>query len=464
MTSLEALDRFARFGSDLCRGNLCAAIDPAHECRDLNLAIAALTESRPRTVAAADGVSLQTARARWRESRPSITGLHQREIRILCWDPDTALDPQFIQAVAGHPAFRRKRVWIEGLAIAYFGAWRTMPAPDLIENVLRAATAPPGSQRGWLGRCGSQAADVFSATADMFFARNALDRGISVVEELKNWGLEDNTQFRQTVVEAAIGEWLRCYLEPLEGLAQGPGIRELKTLLDGLLPMASVTSPKYYDAVGRLILSTGLSAGPLHELLKTWILNSGRLGDPRHRANLPKWNKVATEAVSRFKSWLAKGDLLFFFEFVIPDRQDPHGRKPFWLQYIDQVEDSMVLLCARDRDRLPAGSDQFRFGTVTDAGDVSAFLMRFRTMRGEVIVVEFSRPGNSIYIYQAVYFERHVGDMRTGKFAISGEHGLKHLHRATGQQERGQQGRFAHHAGWQSDVRAFLAGLGIRPR
>jgi hypothetical protein len=332
--------------------------------------------------------------------------------------------------------------------------------PDRLEQVLRTASRQPCAGKGWLSLCGTHGPEIFSAHANAFLARNAFDRKTPVDAELARWSLDGHSQLREATVDAAIEEWLRRYLVPLESMADARAITELKILFEELLPIAGASSAQFHDAVGKVVLSKrATAAGAVQDALQTWVVKSGRLGDPRHPRNLPKWNLVNPEAVRRFKSWLAKGDLLFFFEFVIPDGQDPHGRKPFWLQYIGQVEDSRVMLCAKDRERLERTSrEQFSFGKVTDSFEVSAFLMRFRAKYGEIIVVEFSKSGNRVYIHAAGQFEQHLGSLRSAEFRVGSERGLKHVTNLA---------RFTHHppGQWQRDVRAYLAGEhGIRPQ
>jgi hypothetical protein len=461
MNLLAALDRLGRLGSDLGRGVLIAPVDATRECAELYQTVAALQESQPRSAQPrVDAVTLENARRRWNDGQPNIAGLSYREIRILCWDLDTALNPAFVRAVETHEAFRRKRIWIEGLAAAYFARWRIMHDPERLEHVLRVASRQPCAGKGWLALCGAHATDIFSAQAPAFLARNAFDRKTPIDMELARWNLDGHSQLREATVDAAIEEWVGRYIVPLERMADSRAVAELKILFEELLPIAGPSSAQFHEAVGKVILcKRAETAGAVQDAIQTWVLRSGRLGDPRHPTNLRKWNLMHPEATRRFKSWLAKGDLLFFFEFVIPDGQDPHGRKPFWLQYISQVEDSRVVLCAKDRDRLKRTTrEQFSYGNITDSFEVSAFLMRFRAKHGDIIVVEFSKSGNRVYIHAAVPFEQHLGSLRSVEFRVGSERGLKHTSHLA---------RFTHHppGSWQREVRAYLASdHGIRPQ
>jgi hypothetical protein len=453
MNLISAIARLGQLGSDLGSGALIAPVDAKLECAELYRTIAALQEAVPTGAQqAVDALTLENARRRWNKCRPDINALSSREIRILTWDLDTALNPEFVGALERHEAFHRKRIWIEGLAAAYFARWRMMRDPERLEQVLRVASRRPCVGKGWLALCGNHAADIFSAKAPAFIARGALDRKAPIDSELARWSLQGHSQLREATVEAAIEEWLRRHFTSHQRMSDVRATRELAILFEELLPMAGASSQQFHEAVGKVILwDRARDVGAVQEGIQGWVLKSDRLGDPRHPTNLRKWNLVDSEALRRFKSWLAKGDLLFFFEFVIPDGQDPHGRKPFWLRYISQVEDSRVLLCAKDRDRLTRTThEQFSYGSITDSFEVSAFLMRFRTKHGDIVVVEFSKSGNRVYIHEATQFAKHLGSLRALEFRVGSEKGLKHASRLA---------RFTHHppGAWQREVRAYLA-------
>lgn len=461
MNVIGGLERLLQFGRDLGRGVLVTPVDASVECANLYQTVAALQESAPIHSPLVDSLTLEKARRHWRECRPDISRLHNREIRILCWDPTTAMTTDFVKAIGVHPLFFRKRVWIEGMASCYFDSWRTMERPELLEAVLGAAARQPAAGKSWLAMCGSHSSDIFSSQAHVFLARSALDRRQPIEYELGRWNLAGrSSRLREATFEAAIEEWLRRYSLLFEGNSDWltEASLELDVLLKEILPFAAPNSRQYYHVISHLILSKSAARdGVIQKQLQAWILTNSLLGDPRHPSNLSKWNLVTPDAMRLFKSWLAKGDLLFFFEAVIPDREDPHGRKPFWLQYINQVEDSSVALCAKDRERLErADTEKFSYARVADSFDVSAFLMRFRTREGDIIVIEFSKTGNAIYIHHAPTFEKHIGSLRSAQFRVGSSRGLRHETKITKLDHRGQ---------WQREVRAYLASEhGIRPR
>jgi hypothetical protein len=144
-------------------------------------------------------------------------------------------------------------------------------------------------------------------------------------------------------------------------------------------------------------------------------------------------------------------------------RDDPHGRKDFWLQYIEQVEDFNVALCDDDARRLRSSTranERLSYWPVAGASDVSAFLMRFRGAQG-LVFVEFSKSGNALYVHNAETFEQRVGGLRpyidnrtVVPRAFHLQNDLKHRTRLDKQ---------PHHVStWRAKVTERLQRLGVR--
>jgi hypothetical protein len=160
---------------------------------------------------------------------------------------------------------------------------------------------------------------------------------------------------------------------------------------------------------------------------------------------------VAQLASQKVRSWLAQRDIVFFFDFVLPDRRDEHRRKDFWLQYVDKVQESQVALCPEDRFRLKAEvKEQMAYTNIRD-NKVSAFLMRF-SGHPDIVAVEFSQSGNAVYFYDANVFRTAVGSFQQLSFRVTE---LKHHSHID---------KFTHYPPgvWQQRVRSFLASRGIR--
>jgi len=68
-------------------------------------------------------------------------------------------------------------------------------------------------------------------------------------------------------------------------------------------------------------------------MLRNFIVDDQRLLDPRLPANGPNWAGISDSARDIVIQWLSAEDIQLFFDHVLPHRDDPHGRKPFWLKY-----------------------------------------------------------------------------------------------------------------------------------
>jgi hypothetical protein len=166
------------------------------------------------------------------------------------------------------------------------------------------------------------------------------------------------------------------------------------------------------------------SESRLIEWLRAAVLSSEHFGDPRKPANRNNWALVPDDARRRFMQWLAKEDLRFFFEAVMANTPDPHGRQAFWSRYLDsdRLVDSCVALSTADMDFLRSRGllkrDQAYSRAVGAQDSVSAFLLRFRTSTGDVIAIEFSQAGNAAYFHDGNEFDRRMGGLHRPQFDI----------------------------------------------
>src|SRR5262249_1699688 len=149
-----------------------------------------------------------------------------------------------------------------------------------------------------------------------------------------------------------------------------------------------------------------------------------------------------------------KVDIEFFFEHVLPNREDEHGRKPFWLKYVKHVQRSRPLLCWEDHQRLLTTRARMKeqignFGRIE--GGTSAFLLDF----GPVVVVEFSRIANACYVFTSADARTVVPEFwATKPFFVSGRNGLKRRDLCAAW--------IPHHEGWEANAARVLASVGIR--
>ena len=165
-----------------------------------------------------------------------------------------------------------------------------------------------------------------------------------------------------------------------------------------VLPSPHWRPSTFKTAIRQLVLACTRCSQQHSERLKTFLLTDSRLLDPRLPANGTNWIGISNSARDLVIRWLSAWDVQLFFDHVLPTRDDPHGRKPFWLKYKNRVKRSRPLLRLSGREPLASecGNQRERnFGRMKFDCDTSAFLLDF----GSVIVVEFSKYGNAVFLY-----------------------------------------------------------------
>ena len=188
--------------------------------------------------------------------------------------------------------------------------------------------------------------------------------------------------------------------------------------------------------------------------IKDFLLTHDDFKDPR--LNVGKWHyfdqsnkgKRAKEIII---SWLSKEDIDFFFELII--KNDPHGRKPFWLKYLKKIKGSRVVIGSEDRAmywyKLKELREKGRTYSSGDGLNTSAFILRF----DNYVVVEFSRVGNACYVYDHKTFERLYGSLYQAGFNLKSLKDPSLFH---------AEHKESHSSDWQYRLRNKLASLGIR--
>jgi hypothetical protein len=265
------------------------------------------------------------------------------------------------------------------------------------------------------------------------------------------WHIGATTALGHAAINTAVREYLPDF-QIIERALEPQALDGLEFFVAKLLSSELVDPPLLHRGLAVVVSSqwSDKSEAFRQQVLK-FVLHDSRLGNPRFPRNFPNWIPVDPKASQKVRSWLARQDIVFFFDLVLPERQDKHRRKEFWLQYVDQIQDSQVALCPEDRARLRAQvREQMAYTNIRDNG-VSAFLMRFKG-HPDIVVVEFSQSGNAVYFYDANIFQSTVGSFQQLSFWISElKHGdplEKFTHYPPGQ--------------WQQRVRTFLAGRGVR--
>ena len=411
MRLLGALQDLATLPRDISLTSLSKNCDPTFQLRPLDAAVVEM-KAKAAAIRPPDPAQVEKLIARFQKAGQNLDSFEPREIRVLAWDNQMLLNPRFRS-----PLLERVRSGVVKpnlliLSQVYFGNWGAHAEHELFEEILRILAELQSGFTPLLRRYKENARSIFSSSADTFLSQLMVAEGTSLMELLEMWAVPKSTPLASSVLSAYISHALN---EIKDGHAG-----HLDDLLSALqLPM--IKTNDFQMAVGTLILSPQADRNDsFRKRIETFVLDHSRLGDPRLPQNVPKWTGIDAAALHKFRGWRALKDLVFFFRSVLPDGRDPHGRKDFWLRYIDQVVDSVVALCPTDLQRLHTtlASEQVHHCRIRENQAISCFLMRFRGAKEDFIVAEFSNVGKARIFYYGRFLKR-IGDINRSEFHLN---------------------------------------------
>lgn len=365
--------------------------------------------------------------------------LPSRAIRYLSWETDIAIRPAF-QTVALTPERISARS-LQGLVRSVHRRWDSTMNTSSVGNLTVALTTYP-RKNALIDKWKQNLGYVLNKEGPTRFATDVLSKNTDWGKVSEEWGLEPDTEFGNEVLT-------QCVALSLTGrnndAFQNATIRFV-------LPSKHWRSKSFKNSMHQMILACSHFSPQQADSLKDFILNDPRLLDPRLPANGPNWLGIGDAARDIVIQWLSAEDIQLFFDHVLTTRNDPHGRKPFWLRYKGKVKRSRPLLAALDESRWLANTatkGKRNFGRMDYFCNTSAFLLDF----GRVMVVEFSQVGNAVYVYE----HRDIPDLNDAfwsqaRFSLST---LKQKDRCIE--------RMTHTPHWQSKMRTLLAQFGIQP-
>lgn len=446
MTLLSALKALEAIPQSISRGHLAVPIDPSHELRTLHKAVDELKKSVANLPPPNAG-KIERMVERYRDAGGILSGFKPYEIRLLTWNRDLLADEGFRFQLSEYVRTGEVKPNLLVLSKVYFAEWGRHAHPEIFEQILKIVAHSQKVLTPLLELYKKHAGEIFSNRAGSFLgARFVSGSKTHLADTFAEWEIPATTPLAAAVIENISDRMLAQY-----GHGNHTG---LASLLDALsLPAAS--SKTLQKTVERLILNEGTERNLESKgAIEGFVVGNRRLGDPRLQHNLPNWVGIDNAAQRKFKSWRTVKDLSFFFNSVLPQGKDPHGRKDFWLNYVDQVEDSVVALCQSDHARLYLTLSKEHIQPCRASGEngVSCFMMRFRSGDEAFVVTEFSGVGK-VRFFPYDSFMRNVGSLHRDEFRIKD---LK--------TDSGLIDGISHMEGWQVKARRILAKLGVRPQ
>lgn len=327
---------------------------------------------------------------RWRIARASgrTESLTRRDLRQLAWEPEAVFDEVFQGVLerswAGGPISSRT---MQALVRSFHRGWTPVAENERTARWLRLVLRRNVRESEIIKRWRQETPVVLGPDGRNALALKVLADDRPVAAVAATWGVDDGTPYFTAAIKDRAISWA------VNPTFRGEG---LKRLFEHLLPWARLKLPaeQFKEAAAEVILDNRFQAeGVDQNVLKAYVLGPSGLGDPRLPANRHQWTGVKDEARARILHWLTKADIVMFFETILPDAMDRHGRKPFWLKYVPLIIESRPLLTASDRSRLGrhfrGREDELRHVGSVWKNESSAFFLVFP----EVLVVEFAVAG-----------------------------------------------------------------------
>lgn len=460
---LDALERLNLATAIPLGASLDEPVNVRRVCAPLTEGVERLRATLERPERAVPLATIDAARQAWEAYGPDLQTVGERNIRILCADHETATSPAFVGALAEADVLAGKPRWRDAMVRSYFHSWRTMAEPERLETLLRDAVARSRRGTARFEALRVAAPQLFSVQAATVVADRAVRTGRSLDELLPEIGASRTGGFGRAVAGEVLVRWAEAFCADGATLVEPMLLERFRMEAPVRLGDAHVPADALGRAVNTLVAWPRTAiAEAFRQTLEDALVQHPRLGDPRLLHSRGNWD-VCPEARDTVIRWLSRRDLAFFFDFVMEDNEDPHGRREFWSRYIDQVMDSSVALCARDALRLRVQvQDRIAHASVTGTKDVSAFLMRFAAAR-HLLFVEFSQPGNALYVLDLRKFEKNLPlGIRSPFFHLRDDlkGGEKTRDRVDSYEDS-----FIHRPTpeWQYKVADYLRGFGIRP-
>lgn len=446
----EAMARIRSAGRIPANSRLSRELDAAAELAPLVARIEAMRRARPLDGGGRPaGLNLDVLWSRWQLVRPTLTSFSRRELRALCWDPRAVDDQTFLDALVEQQLLPHRVPFLRGLWHAYQAHWRLTTAPT-IEALFRTRRGGSASAPKWL----ESVCDIprllgqDGPVALGWYLQDALPEAGARLHRL---GVTPVGAMGREALRSARQVWLdRLARNSTTGRAP----TDLAEGVAGLLSPELVTGDDFRTACERLVMLGEQGSSEFRDALRQFVTGDERLGHPLRSATSGNWIGFSSEAKAAAVRLFAARDLGQFFDILVAGGDDSQKRRQFWARYVEspQLVDFWIACDPADAERLRAhwrdGKPNF-FNLVGAPPNHSAFIMRFRSARADVMLAEFSRANNAMYEFDYRTFSEQAGLLEKQRVSFRGLKGTNRRH--------------IHRAGWHRTFEWHLNALGVRP-
>jgi len=380
----------------------------------------------------------------WQEVlKGSLPELSTRALKNIAWVSHVVLDRKFHEYLEQRKPELNVRT-LKGLASRYHASWSASEEMNELAWSIICRLSEFSIPHPLLDRWKSEPKEVFGPQAPQRFAAKILLHGPQKAGTL--WQIDELSPFfTEAVVQAAVLARKSISIEKTRDM-----------YFDQILPWKHwvQSDSKFKKEISSAILDPAIESTGNRDRLHDFIIRDPRLGDPRlHERN---WLGVSEEAKARVLQLLSQADIVFFFDHVLPDGNDPHDRKKFWLRYLRSIKLSRPLLSPVDRVRLQrtGGKVGDHCGVIRATNSNSAFLLMFDGF----LAVEFTRVG-------CVYLYAQGGGLRRVLPKTSSFWSQEPFDEGVLKNQIDNNGSYAHdkHGHWMSKVEKQLHEWGVNP-
>jgi len=381
---------------------------------------------------------------KWKQfhSNPNSLSLSVRDYKRFCWVPEVVSEAYFRELVI------EKKIPItlpslRGLVYCYHDRFKTLCRDEKFNLNLKQLIAARSTVNGSIKKWHEAIECLVGELAPSKLATKATARWSSPEEVIQELDLNPTTAFAQLFAT----ELVRLSASHFEKAEKTSAQRIIEVILRSPL----VAREEVKAAIGVIILSDRAKSD---KVIQDWIIGSflriQNLKDPRIYPE--NWAGIDENAKKQIIQWLSIEDIKFFFELLLKDKHDNHGRKAFWLNYADRIVRSQALISTDDIIRHNKKLEEMKqsgriFGAITNSVDINAFALDF----GAIVVVEIAAYGHACYIYESEEYQKIFSTFWADKCVLS-DIKRKSLAAYT----------LTHSGDWQSKARAILADYGVR--
>ena len=279
----------------------------------------------------------------------------------------------------------------QGLLNAYLNAsprqnpkleenWRELRA--FLENSLDKVASESSFKLRWLEALISHRI-ILTENATLSLARNALeDRDESLGRIAREVNIPETSWF-----------WPEVFMAQVEVITNYPDDK-FKQAIGLVLPQLKNRKECLDDGLAQILNRYAQStSSESHQELKTTVVSRWKSPSLEKQRN---WERVSSEAKRMVQRWLAFEDI----SDVLGELVDDNRRYEFWLQFLDQIEQTFVWLGISARESFPQflSNRQGRCAVLSHSGkpDNNVIMMRI----GDVFIIESgARAGGKCWAY-----------------------------------------------------------------